>query len=116
MAILDISPVREGHTLVISTAHAPKVSDLDDEPAARLFAVGRWIANALYEALNCDGVNWLVADGEAAGQEVPHLHLHLIPRYLNDGLGPPFPRGYGEPPTREALDRTASAIRSAIKQ
>ena len=115
MALLDIQPVNDGHTLLIPTAHTPSIADLDDAITDRLFTVARWITEALYKTLGCDGVNWLVADGEAAGQEVFHFHLHLIPRNYNDGFGFRFPHNYTELPTRQSLDSTACAIKRAIE-
>ena len=113
---MDIQPVNEGHTLLIPTAHAPNIADLEDGTTAHLFSVARQITKALYETLGCDGVNWFVADGEAAGQEVFHFHLHLIPRYHHDGFGFRIPNEYNELPTREALDRTAPAIRDLVER
>ena len=89
---------------------------MDDLTTTRLFSVARRITAALYEALKCDGVNWFVAEAEAAGQEVFHFHLHLIPRYQQDGFGFRFPNDYNELPTRETLDRTALAIRDAVER
>ena len=114
-AFMDIQPVNEGHTLLLSRAHAPSVSDLDDATTAHLFSIARRITKALYKTLGCDGVNWIVADGEAAGQEVFHFHLHIIPRYDNDGFGFQFPNRYNRLPARQALDRTAHAIRDAVE-
>ena len=85
IAFMDIQPVTEGHTLLIPVAHAPNIADVDGATTGHLFDVARRITKALYQALGCDGINWFVADGEAAGQEVSHMHLHLIPRYRNDG-------------------------------
>lgn len=115
MAFMDIQPVNQGHTLLVPTAHAPNIADLDDSTTARLFALARRITRSLYKTLECDGVNWLVADGEAAGQEVFHFHLHLIPRRHSDGFGFRFPNDYTELPTRQSLDSTACAIRHAIE-
>lgn len=116
MALLDIQPINDGHTLLIPTTHTPSIADLDDAITGRLFTVARRITEALYKTLGCDGVNWLAADGEAAGQEVLHFHLHLIPRRHNDGFGFRFPDGYNELPSRQVLDYTALAIRDAIKE
>ena len=112
---MDIQPVNEGHTLLVPTAHAPTIADLDDSTTTHLFALARRITQALYKTLKCDGINWLVADGEAAGQEVFHFHLHLIPRNHNDGFGFRFPNDYGDLPTRQSLNRAASAIRDAVQ-
>ena len=110
MAFMDIQPVNEGHTLLIPKAHAPNIADLDDTTIAHLFALARRITRALYKTLDCDGFNWIVAD-----QEVFHFHLHLIPRWHNDGFGFRFPNGYSDLPTRQALDRTAFAVRGCVR-
>lgn len=117
MAFMDIQPVNEGHTLLVPTTHAPNIAHLDDTTTAHLVALARRITRALYKTLECDGVNWIVADGEAAGQEVFHFHLHLIPRWHNDGFGFRFPtNGYSNLPTRQALNRTALAMRDMLKR
>ncbi len=114
MAFMDIQPVTEGHTLLIPLAHRPNVADLDDATTGHLFGVARRITQALYDGLGCAGVNWFVADGEAAGQEVFHMHLHLIPRNPGDGFGLRFPPDYRQLPERQALDRAAHAISGAL--
>jgi len=58
-------------------------------------------------------VNLFVADGEVAFQDVPHFHVHVIPRYPNDGFGLTFPHAYERPPARAQLDAIATAIRAA---
>ena len=116
MAFMDIQPINQGHILLVPSAHAPNIADLDDAITAHLFSVARRITSALYSSLECDGVNWIVADGEAAGQEVFHFHLHLIPRSHNDGFGFQFPCDYNELPTRQTLDSTAAAVRHAIER
>ena len=114
MAFMDIQPVTEGHTLLIPKAHAPNVGDVDAATTAHLAGVGRRLTAALYGALACAGLNWFVADGAAAGQEVFHMHLHLIPRNTGDGFGLTFPPDYKELPPRAALDRAAAAVGSAL--
>lgn len=116
LAFMDIQPVTEGHTLLIPTAHTPNISDVDGATTEHLYRVARKITRAMYEALNCDGINWFVADKEAAGQEVFHMHLHLIPRYLGDGFGLRFPPDYGVHPARQALDSTARALSGALER
>jgi histidine triad (HIT) family protein len=59
-------------------------------------------------------VNLFLADGEQAGQEVPHVHLHVIPRYRADGFKPNLPPGYGRKAARPDLDRIAAAIRGQL--
>ena len=115
MAFLDIQPVTEGHTLLVPTAHTPSIADVDGATTEHLYRAARLITRAIYKALNCDGINWFVADKEAAGQEVFHMHLHLIPRYLGDGFGLRFPPDYGVHPPRQALDNTARALSGALE-
>ncbi len=65
-------------------------------------------------AVPCEGANLFLADGEIAGQEVPHVHLHVIPRTRGDGFGLRFGDGYGTRPDRALLDQTARTIRAAL--
>ena len=116
MAFMDIQPVTEGHTLLIPIGHTPNIVDVDVATTEHLYRVARRITGALYEALNCDGVNWFVADKEAAGQEVFHMHLHLIPRYVGDGFGFRYPPDYSVLPARQALDRTAHGLSGALER
>jgi histidine triad (HIT) family protein len=65
--------------------------------------------------VRCEGVNLFLADGAAAGQEVFHVHLHVIPRYAGDGFGFHFNPAYYELPKRPELDQLAKQIRSSLK-
>jgi histidine triad (HIT) family protein len=65
-------------------------------------------------SVRCEGVTLLLADGDAAFQEVPHVHLHVIPRFKNDGFGLKFGPKYGQRPYRKELDTVASSIREAM--
>jgi diadenosine tetraphosphate (Ap4A) HIT family hydrolase len=113
VAFLDIQPVVRGHLLVVPREHAANLADLDGEDGAAMFETGRRAAAALrVSGLRCEGVNLFVADGEAAGQDVFHVHLHVIPRYEGDGFSLRFPPDYAIRP-REELDEAASAIRGA---
>lgn len=110
---MDIQPVVRGHLLVLPRAHAAHLADFDPEDGKTMFALGQWAAAALRASeLRCEGVNFFLADGEAAGQDVFHVHLHVIPRHAGDGFGLRFPRGYSVRP-REELDEAAEAIRGA---
>jgi len=114
-AFLDIRPVTPGHLLVVPNAHVVFVQDLPDATAAHLFEVARRLARALRStgALRADGINFFAADGEAAGQEVPHAHLHLIPRFSGDGFEIDAAAWREAAPTREHLDKSAARIRAA---
>lgn len=113
MAFMDIHPVNAGHTLVIPKQHAASLAELDLADAGRLFQVSQQIAEAIRKSgLRCEGINMFLADGEAAGQEIWHVHLHVFPRFRGDGFGLRFhPSYFSKRPAREALDRAAEAIR-----
>ncbi len=114
-AFMDIQPVNAGHILVVPKAHAPDLAALPPTTGGHLFRVGQRIAAALYASgLPCEGINFLLADGEAAGQEVFHLHLHVIPRFQNDGFGFRFHPGYFELPSRSELNAAAEKIKDRL--
>ncbi|MBU0595174.1 HIT family protein [Candidatus Bipolaricaulota bacterium] len=114
-AFLDIQPVNAGHLLVIPTGHATDLADLDPAAGSHLFRIAQRLAAALRRtSLAARGVNLVLADGEAAGQEVFHVHLHVIPRFTGDGFGFTFGPDYSNLPPREALDRVAATLRDAL--
>jgi histidine triad (HIT) family protein len=116
LAFLDIRPVNSGHILVIPKRHAASLSEMDPEDGVRVFTASQRIAAALYASgLRCQGVNLVLADGEVAGQEIFHVHVHVIPRFAGDGFGFRFGSGYWAPPGRPELDAAASRIRSALE-
>ena len=115
-AFLDIRPVNPGHTLVVPMRHAANLAELDPEDGAQMFRVAQRLAAALRRSgLRCEGVNLHLADGEVAGQEVFHVHLHVVPRFRGDGFGLRFPPGYGHQPPRAELDEIAGRIESALQ-
>nr|PZN28472.1 MAG: HIT family protein [Chloroflexota bacterium] len=114
-AFMDIQPVNPGHLLVVPLAHAPHLADLDPEDGAQLFRVAQRLAAALRRSgVRCEGVNLFLADGEAAMQEVFHVHLHVFPRYPGDGFGLRFGEHYWQKPPRSELDQLAERIRGAV--
>jgi histidine triad (HIT) family protein len=114
VAFMDIRPVSRGHLLVVPRRHAASLGELDEESQRALFPAAVRAAGALRASgLPCEGVNVWVADGEAAGQEVFHVHLHVLPRFAGDGFGIDFPDGYGAVRARAELERDAAAIREA---
>jgi histidine triad (HIT) family protein len=116
MAFMDIRPVNAGHLLVVPRAHARHLAGMDPDAGAHLFRVGMRMAAAVRRSgVRCDGVNLFLADGEAAGQEVFHVHLHVIPRFWGDGFGFRFGPGYDELPRRGELDDVAAGIRAALE-
>jgi diadenosine tetraphosphate (Ap4A) HIT family hydrolase len=115
MAIMDICPVNPGHVLVIPLDHATDLAELEPGAGGALFQAAQQIAAAIRQStLNPDGINLLLADGEAAGQELLHVHLHVLPRYVGDGFGHKFPPHYGGRPGREELDSIAATIRTSL--
>ena len=113
VAFMDIQPITHGHMLVVPRKHAVLMSDVEDSVAMRAFRVARKLAAAARASLGATGANLFVADGEVAFQDVPHFHVHVIPRYPNDGFGLTFPPAYDRPPGRAELETIATAIRGA---
>lgn len=115
-AFMDIQPVNPGHVLVTPNAHASMLADLDPEAAGYVFRVAQRIAQAMRESeIRCEGVSLYLADGSAAGQDVFHVHLHVIPRYRGDGFGFRFGPEYGKRPPRTQLDSQAAQLRDALE-
>lgn len=87
LAFLDVKPHAKGHTVIIPKQHAKFICDLGDEASKRLMITVKEVVKILREKLNCDGFNVGWNSGSAAGQVVPHLHIHVMPRYNGDGGG-----------------------------
>jgi histidine triad (HIT) family protein len=113
VAFMDVQPITRGHMLVVPREHSVLMGDLNETVAMRTFRVARQLSSLVRSTLGATGVNLFVADGETAFQDVPHFHVHVIPRYPKDGFGLTFPDGYGQPPGRAELETIASAIRDA---
>lgn len=98
VAFLDIKPVNPGHTLVVPKKHSAAFHDADPATLERLIVAMQKIANAVTNATETQGFNIEQNNGEVAGQVVPHLHFHIIPRTKEDGLKhwPGTPYGEGE--------------------
>ncbi|MDD2440069.1 MAG: HIT family protein [Methanosarcinaceae archaeon] len=84
-AFLDINPASEGHTLIAPKKHFESFTELGAEDVAALFEAARKITLALEKAFSAEGSNIGINNGEVAGQEVPHVHVHVIPRKKGDG-------------------------------
>jgi len=87
MVIMDINPINSGHCLVIPKAHAATVWDAQPADLQAAITTAKKVALSIRDTLKPDGLNMLQANGPAAFQSVPHYHLHLIPRWENDGKG-----------------------------
>ncbi len=114
-AVMDIQPINAGHILVMPNEHIPDLSSVPPEIASHLFLIAQKLAFAVRQSgIQCEGINLFLADGEAAMQQVPHFHLHIIPRYQDDGFGFEFSPRYFELPTREELEDNAFHIKGAL--
>ena len=86
LVFLSIDPVNKGHALVIPKEHYRDCLDTPSELLAYLMQVAQRVAQAVKQATGADGINFGINNGAAAGQLVFHTHLHIIPRFNNDGL------------------------------
>ncbi|GGM25456.1 protein hit [Paraliobacillus quinghaiensis] len=113
-AFLDLSQVTKGHTLIIPKTHAKDIYETSEETASALFARVPKVANAIKKTYEPLGINILSNTGEAAGQSVFHLHIHLIPRYgEGDGFKPVW-KTNGDAYSQEDLKNIAESIQNNI--
>jgi histidine triad (HIT) family protein len=109
ITFMDILPVTPGHLLVVPKVHATHLADLPEETGAQMMATAMQCAAALRTSpLRTDGINLFLADGAAAGQEVFHVHLHVLPRFLGDGFA--LALRYEPAPPRPTLDEHAALL------
>jgi histidine triad (HIT) family protein len=87
-AFLDIRPLARGHVLVVPKRHVERIADLSPEDASAVMHLAQRVIRRQSEVLRAEGVTLAVNDGRAAGQEVLHVHVHLVPRSEKDGSGP----------------------------
>jgi histidine triad (HIT) family protein len=97
VAFLDVNPASPGHTLVIPRTHVRDIWDLGSEDSAAVWELTRMVANRVRRSFEPDGLTLLQSNGEAAWQHVFHLHVHVVPRWRNDGLQRPWPIIPGDP-------------------
>jgi histidine triad (HIT) family protein len=115
VAFLDLFPINEGHTLVVPRKHAASIGEVDEIAAVAMWSLARRVAAGLRASgLRCEALNFFFADGAAAGQEVFHSHLHVIPRWQGDGFGIKFPPHYGAATDRKTLDDIAARLRKRL--
>ena len=105
--ILDLGPATEGHALILPKEHAANLFELSEELAAKALLVAQKIAVRMKNTLGCDGLNLVQNNGEAAGQTVSHFHIHVIPRYKNDGQNINWVPGS---PSQEELEAVCQKI------
>lgn len=112
IAFMDINPIALGHTLVIPKTHCRNVFDTPLDVVAGFYPVVAKVANAVKKAFGADGVNIMQFNEPAAGQEVYHSHIHIIPRYEGDNLGIVMPSRLK--PTIEEIGETAAKIKKEL--
>jgi len=111
LVIMDTKPITRGHVLVMPKRHFEYLTEMNDELVGEMFKVAKKVAITLKQSkLRVKAVNYLLADGVEAGQEVFHVHLHIIPRYRGDGFYLHMPPKYENETSREDLERIAAKI------
>lgn len=88
VAFLDANPLAPGHVLVVPEEHRERLEDLPGDLARNVFGAVHHLVEPLQDAVDADGTTVAVNNGPAAGQEVPHVHCHVVPRFDGDGGGP----------------------------
>lgn len=115
LGFMTIGPVTTGHAMIIPKRHAAFLAELDEETGQHLWIVSQRTAAAIRQSgVRCEGINLFLADGEAAFQEIFHLHMHVFPRYKGD----PFKlvADWDVKPSRQELDQVAQLIRLAYER
>jgi histidine triad (HIT) family protein len=113
IAFLDVCPASAGHTLVLPRRHVESLSGLTSAELTQIALCSQRIAGALKRvAVPCEGITLSLADGAAAGQDIPHVHLHVIPRFSKDDLGW---RAVGNPAQRAELDALSRQMKIALE-
>jgi histidine triad (HIT) family protein len=115
MAFMDIQPVNSGHVLVAPRQHYESLFDVPSELGDHLFHVTMRMASAIRRVTGCEDMNIVVSSGAAAGQDVFHYHVHIIPRREGDGFDVQLPFDGSQMPDRTMLDAMAARIISAMR-
>ena len=111
LAFMDLGQVNPGHVLVATKAHAENVFALDDAQAAAVFRATARVARAVHDAFQPPGITLFQANGKVALQSVLHFHMHVLPRWENDGMSLAWP---AKNPPREKLEEYAAKIRGKL--
>ena len=114
LAFIGFRQPTDSHVLVVPKRHVETIHGLDDDDAAALMQAAVRVARALDAAVPMQGLSLWQSNGPAAWQEVPHVHLHLLPRRTGDGLLEIYPDGEPATPPRAALDAMAAKLRAAL--
>lgn len=113
-AFVDLRQTVEGHVLIVPNRHVETLYGLDEDTAGRMMALAVRVARALAADGEPPGLNLWQSNGHAGGQEVPHVHLHVHPRRVGDGLLRLYGASVPAPSPRETLDRLAASIASRL--
>jgi len=114
LAFMDINPASRGHMLVIPKRHAESIFEISEGDLGAVIEAARRCAISAKEALKADGVTVLQFNGRASGQVVPHLHVHIIPRWENDGL--PISSWEMKPGDMEEIKDIARKVKEQMSQ
>lgn len=112
LAFLDANPIVDGHTVIVPKKHLERFSEMPRELIGGTFYAVREVNRAILTGLDAEGTNVGLNDGEAAGQAIPHTHVHVIPRYSDDGGGSLHSIVSGE--AGEDLKKMAEQLKSVI--
>ena len=113
LAVMDLYPATPGHILVLPKEHIENIYVMPAELGACIMATAIYVAKAIKQKLSPDGLNLIQSNGLAAGQTIPHFHLHIVPRYNGDPVSLRF--GHGAVPAKiNDLEKVASLISSAL--
>jgi histidine triad (HIT) family protein len=115
VAFMDVQPVNQGHTLVVPREHHESFQDLPTELGMHLFEVAMRLNPVIRKVAGANAMNLIVSSGAAAGQDVYHFHIHLIPRRAGDGFEVPLPFPGSVMPDRTVLDAQAAQILAALR-
>ena len=114
IAIMTIGPINPGHVMVMPKKHIPYMADMDEDTGMHLFKITMRMERAVRRSgVRCEGTNLFLADGEAASQDVFHLHMHVFPRFKGDSFR--IDADWSVMPSRKELDAIAARIRSAYE-
>jgi histidine triad (HIT) family protein len=114
IGIMDIRPVNRGHAMIIPKKHVAHLKDMDEETGTHLFRITQKTAAAIRTSgVACEGINLFLADGEAAFQEIFHVHMHVFPRFKGDSFK--LEADWDRTPSREELDTVALYLKEAYE-
>ena len=114
LVLMTIKPVNPGHAMVIPKKHYASMGEMDEQTGSHLFKITMRTAQAIRQSgVKCEGINLFLADGEAAYQDVFHVHMHVFPRFDGDPFN--IKVDWDDKPSRDELDEIAGKINKAYK-